>query len=426
MRSVRRWLRGARRIGDALGADAGIDAGGRPDDYPTMLIEPAVLIQSATIDPVLLPPVTDVFRDEELSALEAQVVAVEEAVDESRWDDAIALLDDFTVIPSQFPDLALRSLAARAWAQMYRGELDEALTLLKTAKQIAHRAGFSDLDRAEVLFRIGCVRVKRGANSRAVNDLTLALELCARSGRPCDRLRAEILQWRSRSYQHQRDFTAARTDVENALELVEAIGDTRLAAHVNFRLSVINERGGEWLVARFYAEQAKELYEQCGDRANVGKVLNNLGGLNFLLGKPEQSVVNLKQAITIGLDSTDDVDAAYAISSLAQVHLRTGNPALAEPQARHALELLAGRENVLDEIGNVQIVLGRSLLELGRFDEAAEWLAEAERTFERFESPSLLAAAWIAQGDLALARSDSDSAAGLFRRAADSLQDHNF
>ena len=71
-------------------------------------------------------------------------------------------------------------------------------------------------------------------------------------------------------------------------------------------------------------------------------------------------------------------------------------------------------------------MLGRSLLEQGRFDEAAVWLQEAEHTFERFESPSLLASAWIAQGDLALARSDTETAAGLFRRAADSLQDHNF
>ena len=93
------------------------------------------------------------------------------------------------------------------------------------------------------------------------------------------------------------------------------------------------------------------------------------------------------------------------------MHLRTGNPVLAEPQARHALELLAGREDALDEIGNVQLVLGRSLLEQSRFEEAAEWLQAAERTFERFESPSLLAAAWIAQGDLALARSDADPAA---------------
>ena len=391
-----------------------------------MFSEPAALVESATTDPVLLPPVTDVFRDEELGPLEERVAAAEQAVVESRWDDVVALLDEITIVPTQYPDLALRSLNARAWAQMYRGELDEALSLLKTAKEVAHRPGFNDLDRADVLFRIGCVRVKRGANSRAVNDLSLALELCARSGRPCDRLRAEILQWRSRSYQHQRDFDAARTDVERALELVESVGDTRVAAHVNFRLSVVNERGGELLLARFYAERAKDLYEQCGDRANVGKILNNLGGLNFLLGQTEQAIANLKQAIAIGLDSANDVDAAYAISSLAQVHLRTGNPALAEPQARHALELLAGRENVLDEIGNVQLVLGRSLLEQGRFDEAAEWLDAAERTFDGFESPSLLAAAWIAQGDLALARSDSDLAATLFRRAADSLQDHNF
>ena len=390
------------------------------------MIKPAALTLSVTTDPTRLPPVTDVFRDEELGALEAQVVAAEQAVEESRWDDAVALLDEITVVPSQYPDLALRSLAARSWAQMYRGELDEALTLLKTAKEVAHRPGFNDLDRAEVLFRIGCVRVKRGAHSRAVNDLSLALELCERAGRPCDRLRAEILQWRSRSYQHQRDFDAARTDVEHALELVEASGDTRIAAHVNFRLSVVNERGGEWLLARFYAEKAKDLYEECGDRANVGKLLNNLGGLNFLLGKPDQAVANLKQAIAIGLDDANDVDAAYAISSLAQVHLRTGNPVLAEPQARHALELLAGRDDALDEIGNVQLVLGRSLLEQSRFEKAAEWLETAERTFERFESPSLLAAAWIAQGDLALALSDSNTAAGFFRRAAESLQDFNF
>ena len=390
------------------------------------MIEPAALTQSAPADPMLLPPVTDVFRDEELGALEAQVVAAELAVRESRWDDAVALLDEVTIVPTHYPDLALRSLAAASWAQMYRGELDEALTLLKTAKQVSHRPGFNDLDRADVLFRIGCVRVKRGAHSRAVNDLSLALELCERSGRPCDRLRAEILQWRSRSYQHQRDFDAARTDVEHALELVESTGDTQVAAHVHFRLSVVNERSGDWLLARFYAEKAKDLYEECGDRGNVGKLLNNLGGLNFLLGDADEAVANLKQAISIGLDDENGVDAAYAISSLAQVHLRTGDPVLAEPQARHALELLAGREDVLDEIGNVQLVLGRSLLEQGRFAEAGTWLQAAEETFERFESPSLLAAAWIAQGDLAIAMSDSDRAAVLFRRAAESLQDFNF
>jgi len=393
------------------------------------VIEPAALtttLSATAADELLLPPVSDVRRDDELRALEARVAAAEAAVAESRWDDAVALLEEVRVAPATCADLALRALCAESWARMYRGELDTALELLRTAKELAHRPGFHDLDRADVLYRIGCVRVKRGSVARAVNDFTLALELCERSGRPSDRLRAEILEWRSRCYQRQRDFDAARADVEQALELADAAGDRHLAAHANFRASVVAERSGQWLLARFYAEKAKALYEECGDRTNVGRLLNNLGGLNFLLGKHEQAVANLKGAVAIALDLGHDADAAYAISSLAQVHLRAGDAAQAEPHARHALELLGGREDALDEIGNVQLVLGRSLLQLGRPDEAAQWFAAAEETFERIESPSLRAAAWMAQGDLALARGDSDSAAQLFRRAAETLQDFNF
>ncbi|HWH05070.1 MAG TPA: tetratricopeptide repeat protein [Gaiellaceae bacterium] len=376
-------------------------------------------------DPVL-PPVSDVRRDDDVRALEARLGAAEAAVAESRWDDAVALLGELRIPPVAYPDHALRALRTEAWARMYRGELDAALELLRTAKQVAHRPGFNDVDRADVLYRIGCVRVKRGSTSRAVNDLTLALELCARSGRPCDRLRAEILEWRSRCYQRQRDFDAARADIEQALELAEASGDRHTAAHVNFRASAVAERNGQWLLARFYAEKAKDLYDDCGDRANVGRLLNNLGGLDCLLGKHEQAIAHLKGAVAIALDLDRDGDAAYAISSLAQVHLRAGQPAEAEPHARHALELLAGRQDALDEAGNVQLVLGRSLLQQERLDEAAEWFAAAEASFAQIESPSLHAAAWMAQGELALARGDAEAAAALYRRAAETLQDFNF
>jgi len=43
---------------------------------------------------------------------------------------------------------------------------------------------------------------------------------------------------------------------------------------------------------------------------------------------------------------------------------------VAEEQALHALELLEGRVDFLDEIGNAQLVLGRALLEQDRLDEA--------------------------------------------------------
>lgn len=403
----------------------GIDAEVSPADYPTMTIEPAALTLSASTD-LQLPPVTDIGRDEDLALLETRVVAAEEAVEESRYDDVVALLGDLPIAPALFPDLALRALFAGSWARMYRGELDEALTMLQTAKEVAHRPGFNDVDRAQVLCRIGAVRVKRGAISRAVNDLSLALELCTRSGRPCDRLRAEIYDWRSRCYQRQRDFKAASADVEAALELADHLGDTTVSADINFRASSIAEREGKWLLARTYAERARVLYEEAGDGANVGRVLNDLGGITFLLGKNDEAIAYLKQSVSVLFEAAGDVETGYAVSSLAQVYLRTGDATRAEEQAQIALGLLDGREDVLEEIGNVQLVLGRALIELERPEEAEDAFAAAEASFSTRESMSLLAAAWMARGELASARNDSVSAAALYRKAAEALQDFYF
>jgi tetratricopeptide (TPR) repeat protein len=388
--------------------------------------EPAALTLPTFPAGPQLPPVTDVFRDEELDLLETRVAGAEIALRDKRYDDVVATLEPLAIFPAQYPNLALRALRAESWARMYRGELDEALALLKTAKGITHRPGFNDLDRADVLCRIGAVRVKRGQVARAANDLTLALELCERSGRKDDRLRAEIYDWRSRCYQRQRDFSAARADVEAALELADAIGDPRAAADVNFRAASIAEREGAYHVARCYAEKALGLYEEAGDRANAGRVLNDLGGIAFLLGRHEEAIGFLKRAVTTLFTAAGDVETGYAVSSLAQVELRTGRPDRAAESARKALRLLAGREDALEEVGNAQLVLGRALLELGDAAEADACFAAAEESFAGRESQSLLAAAWMARGELALARDDLGEAAQLYRRAAEALSDFHF
>ena len=154
--------------------------------------------------------------------------------------------------------------------------------------------------------------------------------------------------------------------------------------------------------------------------------MNNLGGLSFLLGDPEKAVGLLKSAFSVALEVGSEPDAAQAVSSLAQVHLRTGEPELAEEQARHALRLLEGRVDFLDEQGNVQLVLGRALLEQGRLDEAEQAIATSEATFEQLSSASHRAAAWIAQAELSIRRSDQEKALTLYRRAAETLQDVRF
>lgn len=358
-------------------------------------------------------------------AVEAVIVGAEGAIEKHEYAEALAQLEA-THLPAALPDLLLRGLFAESWARMSLGEIDDAVDLLERARALAERLSFTEVDRAEVLYRLGCCRFNLSAIANAISLFTLALELCDRSGLPCDRLRARILEWRSRCYQRRRDWEAARADVERALELAEGIGDEDAIAYAYFQASLIAEREGQWLLARFYAEEAKERYERLDDRLNVHKLLNNLGGLNFLLGETEVAIACLKDAFRIALELESDVGAAYAMSSLAQVQLKSGEPAQAELHARQALDLLAARVDHLDEIGNAQLVLGRSLLEQGRHDEAEQLFRAADASFEQLASVSHRAAAWIAQGDLAARRGDKDAAAALYRRAAEALQDFHF
>jgi tetratricopeptide (TPR) repeat protein len=352
----------------------------------------------------------------------------EAAIQAHDYDHGLGLLTEVAerLASRSAPELELRALLAEGWARMYGGELRESMVALARAHELAAAPFFTDLDRAEVLFRLGCCRYKLSSTATALALFKESLELAERSGLPCDRLRAKIFGWRSRCYRRQRDWEAASEDVERALELSEALRDPRGQADAYFLGSLVAERQGRWVVARSYAERAKALYEDIDDRANVGKLLNNLGGLSFLLGKPAQATENLKEAFAVALEVGSQADAAQAVSSLAQVHLRTGEVELAEQQARHALELLDGRVDFLDEIGNAELVLGRALLEQGRLDEAEQHIQIAEKAFEQLSSSSHCAAAWAAQADLAVCRGDKDRAVALYRRAVESLQDFRF
>ncbi|HZO96287.1 MAG TPA: tetratricopeptide repeat protein [Gaiellaceae bacterium] len=330
------------------------------------------------------------------------------------------------VVATGAVELQVRALSGEAWARAHVGEVRPAIRLLEEARSLAEGPQFTDLDRAEVLFRLGVSRYLISSIATSVALLSEALGLVERSALPSDVLRANILTWRSRCYRRQRDFEAAREDVERALELAEAMHDAKALGDAYFQASLIAERDGHWVLARTYAEKAKSQYEELSDRLNVGRLLNNLGGLEFLLGKPEQAVSRLQEAFGVVLEHGNDDDVATVVSSLAQVFLKTGDPVKAEEHARHALKRLGEREDRMDEIGNARLVLGRALLEQDRLDEAETALAEAEDALAQLSSGSHRAAAWVAQGDLARRRGDDRAAAALYRRAAEALQDFRF
>jgi tetratricopeptide (TPR) repeat protein len=365
---------------------------------------------------------------DERGRVDAALARADALLEARRNDEALEEYERIrpAVLATGAPELEARALSGEATVRMRGGEVREAIALLERARALSESTAFSDVERADVLFRLGVARFKLNSVQTAIALFDEALKVAERSEIPSDQLRSNILAWRSRCYARRRDLEAAREDVERALELAESLNDTRTAADVYFQASIIADREGHWVLARSYAERAKAAYEELSDRGNLGRLLNNLGGINFLLGHPDDALAFLKDAVRIALEVGNDAEAAHAVNGIAQVHLRTGDVARAEEQARYALKLLGDRVDEMHEIGNAQLVLGRALLEQDRLDEAEEAFNAGERAYDQMSSGSHRAEAWVAQGDLAARRGDDRTAARLYRQAADALQDVRF
>jgi tetratricopeptide (TPR) repeat protein len=373
----------------------------------------AWLAERLGVDPAFL---TSGVSTDERGRVETLLARADALAKSYRYKDAVEAYTEVraAVAPLNSVELDVRARSGEAWARMQEGDVRAAVELLTEARALAEAAPFSDVDRADLLFRLGVCRYKLSSISTAVALLDEALALAEGSGLPCDGLR------------RQRDFEAAREDVERALELAQGVDDRRKMADAYFQASLVAERTGHWVLSRSYAEQAKNLFQELDDERTVGRLLNNLGGLSLLLGKPEQAIDNLKQSFAVAVEVDSKGDAAQAMGGLATVHLRLGDWEAAEHHAREALRLLDDREDFLDVMGQAQLELGRSLLERDRFDEAEEAFRAADATFERFSSISHRANVWVALGDLASRRGDEAEAARLYRNAAEALQDLRF
>jgi tetratricopeptide (TPR) repeat protein len=384
-----------------------------------------MLCSMAAVAPFLsLPPVTTLtlVRDDVADAL-AQAEALVAA---NRHPEAVAALEELWLNVRSDQALALRQRLALSWSEMTLGNLEHAAGLLEQANGIVRSPRFDASDRADVLFRRGCVDFQRGNVAEAINELTSAIELNAQSAASRPLVAANAHEWRSRCYQFRRDWDAAGNDAERALEIALQIADEPAQARALFQASLVAERKRDWLVARVNAEQALELFRKQGNTLAVARMLNNLGGIVFLLGDTSAAETHLLAAIESADAAASEPDLAQAVSSLAQVYLRTDRPAEARVRAERAAELLAGRTDFLDELVNAQLVVARALAAEGDTDGAAAWLDRADRAVDSLGSASHRAAALIARGDLVRSLGDPDTAADYFRRAAESLQDLHF
>ena len=183
-----------------------------------------------------------------------------EALYEAQEDEEAA--EAFDPLPAAaratgMPELQVRALVGSGLAKMRVSDHRGAVVLLNEARAICEAESFSDVERADVLLRLGGCRYQLNSTQTALALFNEALGLAERSGLPCDALKANILSWRSRCWQRQRDFEAARDDIERALELSRGVEDLRTIGAAYFQASLIADREGHWVLARNYAERAR-------------------------------------------------------------------------------------------------------------------------------------------------------------------------
>ena len=123
-------------------------------------------------------------------------------------------------------ELEVRALAGEAWARMQQGEVrDGDRAAAASARELVEEPASPTSTAPTSSSGSASAATSSRASRPRSRSSTRRSQLAERSELPCDLLRSDILDWRSRCHRRQRDFEAAREDVERALELAQALDD---------------------------------------------------------------------------------------------------------------------------------------------------------------------------------------------------------
>lgn len=208
----------------------------------------------------------------------------------------------------------------------------------------------------------------------------------------------------------------------DALELARELDDSLMAARASNNLASLAQLGERPEVALSLYRSALISYQRLGDRRGMAETHHNLGLVFRQLGRPQDALVTVEQAVRHAEATSDESLRALALTGQAELHLQLGEVARARQNASVAQHLAATSG---DEVGAAEAGRLRALVALTEGDlELALSEAEAARnTAERHGSALLRGECAAAEARVlrALGRLDDAErlraeALGLFQR----------
>jgi tetratricopeptide (TPR) repeat protein len=156
----------------------------------------------------------------------------------------------------------------------------------------------------------------------------------------------------------------AHTHLQEALRLLEELGDQTRQAHIHLDLGRVLQSQRRPADALPHARQALTLSRDAGDRPGQAKALNDIGWYHAQLGDHHQALTHCQQALTLHRALGDRRGEAQTLDSLGYAHHHLGHPQQALAFFEQSLildrELLypPGQAIVLSHLGDTHHAAG--------------------------------------------------------------------
>ncbi|MBL8298014.1 MAG: protein kinase [Rhodanobacteraceae bacterium] len=313
-------------------------------------------------------------------------------------------------------DLPTQLLLARAEGSS--GNLDEAQSRLQRVVAVDPR-------NADAWFGLGKFAIMQGQHKQAVDDyLVRALVLANRY--EDDRLRADVTNALGLGYRHLGQLEPAQEQLERAVRLRAALGDTRGQAMSLRNLATTHAIRGQFDQADAALAQARQILAPLGDASALAGLTNDVGVLAEERGDYRKALAAYREALSFRQSLGVPREIAESLLNVGFAYYQIGEFDNAQVYWEQAATLYAGMD---DPGGSVRTQQNLALAQIARGEfararvalDASLSTAETQQMAEeRAVSLASLAELDRLEGHYERALNRAAQADDLFRRAQDS------
>jgi DNA-binding SARP family transcriptional activator len=204
---------------------------------------------------------------------------------------------------------------------------------------------------------------------------------------------------------YKNNMEEAERAAQTALDISTRLGFSLGEAGAYNVLGHIDTYQGALEGAREHFEASLEIYRRTDDLPRTAKLHNNLGEITRLLGDMDQAQDHLREGLAIARRVGDKREEAATLTTSGEILLNQGRWSEAVPVLKEALQV-AEESGVTVRLIEAQWFLGAAYLRLGEFQQARDYLIEAEKRCQDTEYVRFLPGVYL---ELARLESELDA-----------------